>query len=80
MQLLVAEVWMQLLGVPEVTLASGFFDLGGHSLLAMRAAHEIGQRIGRTVDPRLLFLRNLEQLADGLAGEPTATTEGAPVP
>jgi len=66
MQQLVAEVWKRLLGVPEVTLDSGFFDLGGHSLLAMRAAHEIGQRIGRTVDPRMMFLRNLGQLAEGL--------------
>jgi amino acid adenylation domain-containing protein len=66
MQLLIAEVWKRLLGVPDVTLDSGFFDLGGHSLLAMRAAHEIGQRIGRTVDPRMMFLRNLGQLAEGL--------------
>jgi amino acid adenylation domain-containing protein len=78
-QQLVAEVWKRLLGVPEVTLGSGFFDLGGHSLLAMRAAHEISQRIGRAVDPRLMFLRNLGQLAEGLESD-AATREGAPVP
>jgi hypothetical protein len=62
----IAEIWSRLLGVPQVTVADLFFNLGGHSLLAMRAAHEIEQHIGRPVDPRLLFFRNLEQLAEAL--------------
>jgi hypothetical protein len=66
MQKTIAEIWSRLLGIPQVTLTDLFFNLGGHSLLAMRAAHEIGQHLGRTVDPRLLFFRNLEQLAEAL--------------
>jgi acyl-coenzyme A synthetase/AMP-(fatty) acid ligase len=77
MQSLVAEVWKQLLGVSDVTPSSRFFDLGGHSLLAMRAAHEISRRIGRTVDPRLMFLRDLGQLAAGLESDPSGSTPGA---
>jgi hypothetical protein len=77
MQSLVADVWKQLLGVADVTPASQFFDLGGHSLLAMRAAHEISRRIGRAVDPRLMFLRNLGQLAAGLEVEPAGSSPGA---
>ena len=36
----------------------------GHSLLAMHAVREITQRIGCALDPRLLFFRNLRQLAE----------------
>jgi hypothetical protein len=61
---LIAEIWTGLLGVSRVGTTDGFFELGGHSLLAMRAASEISQRTGRTIEPRLLFFRTLGQLAD----------------
>jgi hypothetical protein len=69
---LIADVWTRLLGVPRVGVADRFFDLGGHSLLAMRAAGEISARTGRAIEPRLLFMRTLGQLAEACdaAGAP----------
>ena len=61
---LIAEIWIRLLGVPQVGTADSFFELGGHSLLAMRAASEISGRTGRNIEPRLLFFRSLGQLAE----------------
>ncbi|MEV4102645.1 amino acid adenylation domain-containing protein [Nonomuraea sp. NPDC049649] len=39
----VAEVWAELLDVPEVGATDDFFDLGGHSLLAMRVVARLRQ-------------------------------------
>jgi len=61
---MIAEVWTRLLQVPQVSTTDAFFELGGHSLLAMRAASEISSRVGRPIDPRLLFFRTLGQLAE----------------
>jgi amino acid adenylation domain-containing protein len=44
---LLAEVWRDTLGVPEVGRTDDFYDLGGHSLLAVRLFSEIEQRTGR---------------------------------
>lgn len=44
---LVADVWREILGVPEIGRTDDFFDLGGHSLLAVRLFSEIEQRTGR---------------------------------
>jgi amino acid adenylation domain-containing protein/non-ribosomal peptide synthase protein (TIGR01720 family) len=35
-QALIADTWMEVLGIGEVGLNDDFFDLGGHSLLSMR--------------------------------------------
>jgi amino acid adenylation domain-containing protein len=44
---LLAEVWRETLGVPEVGRTDDFYDLGGHSLLAVRLFSEIEKRTGR---------------------------------
>lgn len=62
-ELLIADVWMRLLGVTQVGTTDSFFELGGHSLLAMRAAQEISAATGVPIEPRLLFFRTLGQLA-----------------
>ncbi|MEO7360730.1 MAG: amino acid adenylation domain-containing protein, partial [Gemmatimonadaceae bacterium] len=59
----IAEIWSEMLGVPQVGTTDGFFELGGHSLLAMQAANRISKRTGRNIEPRLLFFRTLGQLA-----------------
>ncbi len=60
---LIAEVWTSLIGVAPTSRADLFFELGGYSLLAMRAAREISDRTGTTVDPRTLFFRSLGDIA-----------------
>ncbi|RZU53357.1 phosphopantetheine binding protein [Krasilnikovia cinnamomea] len=42
----VAEVWADVLGVPEVQPTDGFFALGGHSLAALRVVYTLRDRLG----------------------------------
>ena len=69
----IADIWMTLLGLQTLTVTDNFFELGGHSLLAMRAADAIATRTGRDLDPRLLFFRTLEQVAEACDGLPAST-------
>jgi hypothetical protein len=69
-EMVVAEIWRELLGVERVSTNDNFFELGGHSLLAMRAVHQIEQQTGWRPDARLLFFRTLGQIASGRPGSP----------
>ena len=42
----VAELWMELLGVPVTDVNTDFFDMGGHSLLAVRLIYETQRTFG----------------------------------
>jgi hypothetical protein len=72
MELFIADLWQQVLGVERVGLRDNFFDLGGHSLLAMRVLAPIEKRIGRRINPGEIVFQTLEQLA--------ASCEAAAVP
>ncbi|GAA2526050.1 non-ribosomal peptide synthetase [Winogradskya humida] len=84
----VAEVWADVLGIPEPGTDDDFFDLGGHSLLAIRVVSAIAARTGREISFRDLFatrtvaaLARLLDDASPVTGEivrGTATT-GLPV-
>jgi amino acid adenylation domain-containing protein len=50
-----AEVWQQLLALPQVGVFDSFFELGGHSLLAMRLMTRIESRYGLKIELRSLF-------------------------
>ncbi|MFI9788333.1 amino acid adenylation domain-containing protein [Kitasatospora sp. NPDC051984] len=64
---LVAEIWRELLGVPEVGAEDDFFDLGGHSLLATRLTHRLGEALDTHVPLHLVFEHPvLADLADHL--------------
>ncbi len=60
---MVARIWSDLLGVERVGRRDNFFDLGGHSLLSMRVVHRIEERTGARLNPRVLILDTLEQVA-----------------
>jgi hypothetical protein len=62
-ELVVAEVWRELLGVERLALADNFLDLGGHSLLIMQAIAKLEARTGKRVSPRAFIFQTLEQLA-----------------
>jgi len=51
----IAEVWQELLRLPEVARHDDFFALGGHSLLAARAASRLSQALDREIPLQWLF-------------------------
>jgi amino acid adenylation domain-containing protein len=51
----VAEVWREVLGLPQVGRQDDFFDLGGHSLLATQAMIRLRESTGVELPVRLVF-------------------------
>ena len=75
-----AQIWQELLGIPQVSRSDNFFDLGGHSLLAMRVVFEMQQRAAIALDLRRLVHESLAQIAATPAAPPPASaTEPEPV-
>ncbi|MEU7693420.1 amino acid adenylation domain-containing protein [Microbispora sp. SCL1-1] len=56
-ELLVAEIWSELLGVDTIGVNDDFFTLGGHSLLATRIAARLRRATGVEVPVRTIFER-----------------------
>ncbi|MZI96062.1 alpha/beta fold hydrolase, partial [Vibrio sp. CAIM 722] len=54
MELTLAFLWQELLGITQVGRFDSFFELGGHSLLAVKLVNELHQR-GITLDLATLF-------------------------
>jgi len=52
---LVAAIWEEVLGLPEVGMDESFFDLGGHSLLATQVAARVRRSWGIELPLRALF-------------------------
>ena len=74
----VAQIWQQLLGVERVGLDDSFFELGGHSLLATQVLARIKRHLAVDLPLRVVFTsENLEALARqvqaGLADPGTAS-------
>ncbi|HEX5884419.1 MAG TPA: amino acid adenylation domain-containing protein [Pyrinomonadaceae bacterium] len=55
MEVMVAEIWRQTLGITQVGVGSNFFDLGGHSLLGTRVMSQIRENCGIELPLRVLF-------------------------
>ncbi|AUB41615.1 Glutamate-1-semialdehyde aminotransferase [Nostoc flagelliforme CCNUN1] len=59
-----AGIWAQLLGIPQVSIDDNFFDLGGHSLLATQVISRIRTTFGVEIPlPQLFESANLAALA-----------------
>jgi len=54
-ELVLAKIWCELLGVPEVAAHDDFFQLGGHSLLATRMMARIEDSFGVRISLRDVF-------------------------
>jgi hypothetical protein len=59
----IAKIWMELLGVTKLGVYDNFLDVGGHSLLAMRAVSRIAKQTGVRLNPSVMTLHTLEQIA-----------------
>ncbi len=55
LELVLLNVFREVLGVDQVSATDDFFELGGHSLMALRAVREIGQRTGQSLDAGVFF-------------------------
>jgi amino acid adenylation domain-containing protein len=69
---ILADIWMQVLGLEKVSVLDNFFDLGGDSLLSFRIANRASQA-GLPLKPRMFFqhktianvIKSLENEGDG---------------
>ena len=73
----VAGIWGDVLGVDQVGLQDGFFDLGGHSLLATRVLARIEETFGVDMPLQTLFESpTLEGFAAALGQKAVESIEG----
>lgn len=78
-EILIAEMWGDMLGVARVSAKANFFDLGGHSLLALQVINKLKKRTGKTLPlTALLEAPTVEGLAGLIEPRPEAGTPGAP--
>ena len=69
-ELQLAAIWEQVLGISPIGVRDNFFALGGYSLLALRMFSAIEQTFGIRLPMAILFQApTIEQLADVLADE-----------
>jgi NAD(P)-dependent dehydrogenase (short-subunit alcohol dehydrogenase family)/acyl carrier protein len=55
LQTTIAQIWKEILGVPNVSADDDFFELGGHSLSATQVVSRLRQATGMELPLRLLF-------------------------
>ncbi|WP_033325727.1 non-ribosomal peptide synthetase [Streptomyces yerevanensis] len=72
----VADLWREVLDVPDLGVTDDFFALGGHSLLASRAIQLTEERLGVTVPVSVMFVEptvaHIAQYVATRRGEPVA--------
>ena len=78
---LVAQVWVELIGVESVGRDDDFFLLGGHSLLATRIVARLRERTGRDLSLRtLLDHPTVARMARAIEAAPLASAAARPSP
>ncbi len=65
LELQVAQIWSDVLGVERVGVDDNFFDLGGHSLLAIQVMSRLSEAVDVDMPPHIIFE---VPTAGGLAG------------
>ena len=75
-EVVMAEIWQQLLGVVRVGRHDNFFELGGHSLLAAQVVAELRSRMGAELALRSIFERpTIRELAAAIERAPRSAWE-----
>jgi surfactin family lipopeptide synthetase C len=79
LELLLQEVWEEMLEVRPISVTDNFFDLGGHSLLALRIVAQIQRRLNRELPlSALVEGANIRSLAE-LLREQTGANKRNPL-
>ena len=60
---LIADIWMEILDVEEISVTDNFFELGGQSLQVVKMASLLRKQHGLRISPRAVIFETLEQLA-----------------
>lgn len=64
LELQLAQIWQEVLGIKPVGVKDNFFELGGHSLLAVRLFSKIGEVFGKELPlPAIFQAPTVEELA-----------------
>jgi len=80
LEIVIAEIWREVLGVEQVGREESFFDLGGHSLLLVEVQSRLRNRLNREVPVLDLFrYPDVASLARHLSGEAEETEALVPV-
>ncbi|CAM3627150.1 non-ribosomal peptide synthase/polyketide synthase [Kibdelosporangium persicum] len=75
----VAEVWTEVLGVPEVGVEDNFFELGGDSILSIRVVSRLRAVFNAELSPRSVFLApTVAGLAEVISQSTGSTQSGIP--
>lgn len=79
-EMIVASIWSELLGVENVGVKDNFFELGGHSLLATRLLSRIQQQFGVRLVVRKLFTKPTVEICARLIEEAVEDEDVTPAP
>lgn len=63
LEILLADVWCEILSVEQVNVHDNFFDIGGNSLSAMQVILKFEENSARSLDPINFYRQTLGQLA-----------------
>jgi amino acid adenylation domain-containing protein len=81
LELQLAHIWEEVLGVRPVGVSDNFFELGGHSLLAVRLFALIEKRLGKKLPLTAVFQgATVEHLAGVLRQQATSGPQSSLVP
>ncbi|MGW3949495.1 acyl carrier protein [Streptomyces sp. NPDC004752] len=58
----IAQIWADVIGIPEADVDTNFFDLGGHSLQLMELASRLNEQLG--IDTDVLTLMEYPTVAE----------------
>ncbi len=73
-EMVLAAIWRSVLKISQVGVNDRFFDLGGHSLLSIQMIAQVESQTGYRLDPRLVLIHSLGQLAAKLPEVGTGET------